>query len=222
MLNTYNSLPEAPLDPIMLAAAEWTELQKTHDDPINTTVGVLNDPDSGKIWRPLAVEEAFIEVAKRARSGSALGYQTQAGNAEFLSGMARLVFGDELAADLDGNSLAFQGLGGTGALSLAGKALAALLRSEDPATKPTLLIDGGWPNHPSIFQDDFTVVAPVRTSDNSANHDMMMEQMHLVPERTALLLQACGYNDDGIDRTDAQWNELLLIAAAKDLPVIMD
>ena len=46
-------LEEVPPDPIMGAGPEWTELQRTYEgEAINTTVGVLLDPETGLIWRP--------------------------------------------------------------------------------------------------------------------------------------------------------------------------
>ena len=219
MTISYNVLPEAPLDPIMQAGVQWATMKQEHDDPVNTTVGVLLDPDDGSVWRPRTVKIALSRVD--IDQPPEYGYQRQAGNAAFLTGMSSLVFGEALQSKLDGDVLGVQALGGTGALALANETL-SVLKSHNRGSRVPLLLDDGWPNHRAIFARDFKVTAPTRSSDRAQNHHLMMEAITKAAPRSVVLLQACGYNDDGIDRSQHQWDELLELISEKDLPVIID
>jgi aromatic-amino-acid transaminase len=217
-MTDYNRLPEAPLDPIMQAGAQWRQMLKTYPDPVNTTVGVLLDPlSNGNIWRPDTVVHALTESEQWTRTSKNYDYQPQAGNKAYLDGMAKLVLNQELGPHV----IAAQALGGTGALTLAKKTFEALVPASKDSGKIPLIFDDGWPNHRNIFGDSFAFGTYPRT-DIEQNHHALMELIGSAEPNTAVLLQACGYNDDGIDRTKQQWDEVLDAIESKDLPLLID
>lgn len=217
MSSAWKKLPKKPLDEIMQANAEWPEFQKVHQDAINTTIGVLIDPDSGKLWRPAAITNALSQTLADIVETKRYGYQQPRGNARFLSETAKLVFGSS-TRDL----LAYQTLAGTGALSLAKELLEILVRPQKDAAL-SLLLDSGWPNHPAIFTSPYTITTYAHLDESGAyNHAAALEAARGMPQHAIFLLQVGGYNDDGADRSQEQWDEILAIAEEKQAVVILD
>ncbi len=219
----FNELLSTPLDQIMVANAEWPDYQATHPGAINTTVGVLVDPVYSQPWQPRAVKEARERALHDAIAGGAFGYQNQTGYAAFTSNVAELVFGENQYLNNPQEILAYQTLGGTGALSLAKDVLAKLL-AKPADTKPPLILDAGWPNHVAIFDEafDITTYEHMTSSTGTYNHQAAIDAFSNAPDGAVFLLQACGYNDDGMDRTQEQWDEILDIAQVKLATVILD
>lgn len=216
MRSQYNQLPDAALDPIMAVNATWPQFKKSYPDAVNTTIGVLLDPSTSAPWRPQSVELAREEALVSIDHNRHYGYQTPAGNEKFLNAAEKVIFGREVPG-----IFRYQSLGGTGALSLAKEAISLLKggRSSIP-----LLLDAGWPNHQAIFRDRFAI----KTYDHASagaigyNHASAMHLVDSLPDNSVLLLQACGYNDDGIDRTKTEWDELISYAADKNHIMILD
>src|SRR5689334_8333239 len=92
----FSKLEPAPLDPIVEAIGRWENLRAVHDDPINATVGVLIDHETGKPWRPWVVGQARGVAAQSIDSYQNYGYQSQAGHGWYLEKMAGTVLGEEL------------------------------------------------------------------------------------------------------------------------------
>lgn len=217
MAGIWKTLPDTPLDDIMLANAAWPEFQKRHKHAINTTIGVLVDPDSGNIWRPKIVSKLLEKTQKSIDSDTLYGYQKQAGNTGFLRSLA-----DHIFSNAPEDLLAFQTLGGTGALSLTRDTLIALLPTQKDKTIPFIL-DGGWPNHLAIFNDPFKVFTYTHLDENGLyNHQAALHALQHAPASPVVLLQVCGYNDDGADRTTKQWDEILKAAKSKKATIILD
>lgn len=216
----YEELPSAELDQIMLANAEWPEFKKLYDDPINTTIGVLIDPDTNNPWRPASVIEAREEAANYIDQFAIFGYQAPAGHKGFLRNAESFVFGfNNSGADI----MSYQSLGGTGALTLTKDILSMLMRS-DNVLQRQLVLDPGWPNHPANFQEEFNITTypHVDPETGSYQHAESLEAIRSVAGGSAVLFQVSGYNDDGVDRTPEEWDEVLDLAKEKELVVILD
>jgi|GEM_PF-2515308 aromatic-amino-acid transaminase len=219
----YNTLDPLPsLDDIALANKDWVQMQQEHADPINGTVGVLLDQSTGKALQPMVVQDARRQGLEEILSGNTFGYQTQKGHEPFLNAVSEWVLGPELYENRRNNLQKLQALGGTGALTMASVALGAMLSNPGQA-KPSLELEAGWGNHKSIFGDVFNI-SSYEHLDEAGNYNHVgalgaIEKLH--PE-AAVLLQACGYNDDGIDRTPEQWDELFVPIKKKGHAVIID
>jgi aspartate/tyrosine/aromatic aminotransferase len=218
MASDFKQIPANPLDPLMIANARWPDFQKQHDRAINTTVGILVDPDTGKIWRPRAVTQALQDALHTISDNARYGYQPQIGNALFLDQAAKLVFGHTPLRDV----LAYQTLGGTGALSLLKDVLIDLHPPQKDSILP-LVLDSGWPNHPAIFSEPFVIMSYPHLNESGAyNHQAALQAIAEAPDKSIILLQVCGYNDDGADRSHQQWDEILDAAAVKKATVVLD
>lgn len=223
MTERFVHLPSAPLDDIMVANAAWPKFQQEHPGAVNTTVGVLLDPVTGKPWQPESVIESREDALAMINNDNEYGYQTQAGNQVLLEELGNTVFGIDTHERIKTDLLKYQALGGTGALSLARETLVNFLQPDKEGKIP-LVLDSGWPNHPAIFSSPFAIstYGHLDAKTGAYNHQGALDSIAAAPGNSVLLLQACGYNDDGADRTAKQWDEVLDAAAAKDAVVILD
>jgi aromatic-amino-acid transaminase len=218
MASHFKHIPANPLDPIMIANTRWPDFQKQHARAVNTTIGVLVDPKTGKIWRPQTVTQAMQDALHTISDNARYGYQPQIGNGLFLEQAAKLVFGRTPLRDM----LAYQTLGGTGALSLLKDTLLGLHAPQSDGTLP-LILDSGWPNHPAIFGEPFVITSyPHLDGTGAYNHQAALQAIAEAPDKPIILLQVCGYNDDGADRSHQQWDEILDAATTKEASVILD
>jgi len=224
MAGIWRDLDRAPLDPIMAANERWPAMVAAHPDAIKTTIGILVNGATGSVWRPRLIEDALVEAVDVNAVAKKYDYLPPLGLNSYREGVARLIMGDPLYEDKVENMVTAQTLGGTTTLTLASKVLARAFDQEKLGSKkPTLLYDGGWKNHEQVFGDDFQIETYDHLDANGKyNHDGLLEKISGADPATVVLLQACGYNDDGIDRTPQQWAELLNLIAAKQLPLILD
>lgn len=223
MPEKFLELPQTPIDPIMIANSKWPSFQQEHLDAINTTIGVLIDPETTKPWRPKAVVESQQEALELTNDSKDYGYQTQSGNQAFLEEAAKIVFGEGPYLRRSGDLIAYQASGGTGALSLAKDTLLSLRKPEADGSIP-LVLDSGWPNHPAIFTSPFAVTTynHLLPGGEGYNHQASLDAVIASPDSSIVLLQTCGYNDDGADRNHSQWDEILDAAQSKESIVILD
>lgn len=214
----FNILPDIQPDQLMLANSAWPAFRNQHPNAVNTTIGVLLDPNTGAPLRFDSVVQAKKQVSDNIDIEHKYSYQTSLGNAKFLQAAKDLMFDDDEAVDITG----FQSIGGTGALRLTNDALVYLM-SRGVKT-PTLVLDSGWPNHQVIFGRDFDI-ATYQHADyetGTYNHIGAVEALRNAPTGSIALFQVSGYNGDGLGRTQQQWDELLDIAADKGHVVVLD
>lgn len=223
MNSAFNSLPDTTVDSIMLANARWPEFQKQHDNAINTTIGVLLDPLTSLPWQPQTVIEARRQVLGATTKQSAFGYQPQVGYQDFIIEAGKLVFNESIYANNESDIDGYQTLGGTGSLSLVEDTLQALLKPNNQGQMP-LLLDAGWPNHPAIFRHPFaiTTYAHLHPRTGTYNHHAAVDALAALADKSVILFQTCGYNDDGADRSQQEWDELLTLAQKRSAIVILD
>jgi aspartate/tyrosine/aromatic aminotransferase len=219
MIERYQDIPPAPLDPIMQANATWPGFKDRNPDAINTTIGVMIDPETGYPWRPACVVKALELEAQIIANHGDYGYQAPAGSQDLI---------DSIKAVYDPGShhapaTIYQALGGTGALQLTKLALLELV-PEPAQGNRQLVLDRGWPNHQNIFGSDFDITS-YQHADYKAglyNHEASVAALVAAPDRATVLFQGYGYNDDGLDRSTQEWGEVLAIAAEKEMTVILD
>jgi len=216
-----NAFPEVGDDPIMQTKEDFRA--STAKDKINAGVGVVIDPSTGKPQQ--------LDVYREARRDydPDTGYLNQIGHQPYLEEHARrLVFGEEIWGSMQqnlenddrrpDNMVWAQSIGGTGGLALA----SALLRKGLRESK--LLIDPGWGNHLKVFGEGLEISSYQHEDPDTRkyDHEAFIEALEAMPNGTAVLLQVCGYNGDGLDRTNEQWDEIIEICKSKSITPVLD
>jgi aspartate/tyrosine/aromatic aminotransferase len=223
MTDRFNELPPTTVDQIMVANAQWPAFLAEHPDAVNTTIGVMIDPEGSSPWQPNSVKLARENALHDVLGAGAFGYQNQSGYAAFLAAAGKQVFGQDRYIRNTSEILAYQTLGGTGALSLAKDVLEGVVKKDRDGRIPVVL-DAGWPNHPAIFAEPFDVqdYQHMNAQTGAYNHEAALKAFSNAPDNAVFLLQTCGYNDDGMDRTSQQWDEILQIAQDKEATILLD
>ena len=207
----------------MLASARWPAFLAEHPGAVNTTIGVMIDPVGSYPWQPDSVKLAREDALQSVLESGTFGYQNQSGYAEFLAAAGEQVFGRDEYIRHASEILAYQTLGGTGAVTLARDVLEAVVKADRDGNIP-LVLDAGWPNHPAIFTQPFAVHDYPHLDEQTGtyDHDAALTAFNNAPDNAVFLLQTCGYNDDGMDRTPEQWDEILQLAQTKQATVLLD
>jgi aromatic-amino-acid transaminase len=223
MSDLFKKLPITTVDPIMIANAAWPEFSSKHPDAVNTTIGVMINQKTHKPWQPRTVTIARESALQEINKASAYGYQTQTGYGDFLNNAAKYVFGETLSKEHHNDMLAYETLGGTGALYLTKETLLEIIRRDVSGSIP-LFLDPGWPNHPAIFAEPFSISSYEHlTPDGQYNHQAACMSLNSEKQKSIVgIFQVGGYNDDGADRTIREWQEIAEIAANKNMVVVLD
>jgi aspartate/tyrosine/aromatic aminotransferase len=219
----FKNLPNSSVDDIMTANARWPKFQNAHKNAINTTIGVIIDSETLQPWQPKTVVSTRLETLQLITKNHTFAYQTQVGNVAFLSEAAKMTFGDELYDQSSNELLSYQSLGGTGALFLVKEILVSFIKPSNLGTI-SLILDSGWPNHPAIFESPFSITSYKHSDPQTGlyNHAAAMQVIDQTAAGHVLLLQTCGYNDDGADRTPEQWDEIFDLAEKKKSVLVLD
>ena len=134
-------------------------------------------------------------------------------NHEYLSmeGLPRFLLGAKtiaLGAAVDISRVAsIQTIGGTGACHLG----AAFLKKWYHSGAIALISDPSWENHLDLFEHEgiqtstYPYWDPVK---RGINFDAMMAAVETAPNRSLVVLHACGHNPTGADLTKSQWMTL--------------
>jgi aspartate aminotransferase, mitochondrial len=128
-------------------------------------------------------------------------------------------YGDDCAALQEKRIQGVQALSGTGGLRIMGELLKVHGYSEIYVPNPT------WGNHIPIFQKSGLEVRKYRYYDfasSSLDFSGLMEDMHKMPNKSAVLLHACAHNPTGMDPTMEQWQEISQICKDKQLLPFFD
>lgn len=206
----------APLpDQIMRANQRFRIASSEGRDVINTGIGVLIE-DNGQIFMPSDLRAHLPEVVEDTIL-QVYGYQTPRGHEGYLSATI-------IQNSLGGGSGAESGIasvqtaGGTGALATIARVLPEMFELKSKR----LYIDGGWSNYQAIFKD--YEVHTIRRLDKNGryDHEHYIENLDSLPIGSPILLQAGGFNDDGQDRTDGQWDDVGTLIIKNELVPIID
>ncbi len=191
------------------------------ENPNKVNAGVGTIMDENGVLTPKVVATTRTEIAETVEG---MGYLSPAGHAPFLELNAKhLVFGEDLLREIGGikKVVAAQTPGGTAALYVAHRVLSKF--PDD--SKKKLLLDPGWGNHRTIFQDldpNPTTYQHEDPETRKYNHAAYLEVLKNHPKDCPVLLQVAGYNDDGSERSEEQWNEIADIVMQKELIPILD
>lgn len=182
---------------------------------VNAGIGMIMDPKTGKPFVSKTLQKIGKEIAFDDN-----GYLPSHGHEAYLSLHAKhLIFGNDLWEAMHTTTVKAQTIGGTNALELAGEILKMGLNKNNWA----LLLDTGWPNHPKIFKD-FIITDYVHEDPHTRqyDHDAYIKALKNHDAGSMVLLQVGGYNDDGTERNNDQWDEIAEIIAGKNVIPILD
>lgn len=211
--NWFDSYLEVPADPIMQANLDF--LADSRINKVNAGIGMIMDPKTKKPFVSPTLKKIGKEIAFDDN-----GYLPSHGFDEYLDIHAQqLIFGDALWGRIKSTIVKAQTIGGTNALELAGELLDLGLS----INQKQLLLDSGWPNHPKIFKK-FNIINYQHENPKSRtyNHTVYIEKLTKLPKRNIVVVQVGGYNDDGTERNEAQWEEIVQIIKEQDHIPILD
>ena len=205
-----------------------TNLQQQPADALLALIKLYDaDPNPGKIDLGVGVYRtghgvtpvfAAIKAAERklVESQESKAYLGPEGDMGFVAALMPYVFG-KANPTMNGRIEGMQTPGGTGSLRLA----LALVRKANIAR--VWMGTPSWPNHAQICAD---LGLELKTfshagADGTADMDGLRAAIAAAEEGDAILLHGCCHNPTGIDYSDAQWDEIAgLVAARKLLPVL--
>jgi len=211
-LDSLNEL--GPVDQIMSANARYKEMVagKQFEMPINSAVGLVMGEDS----KPLMPNVVGTVLQG---TGEFLGYQSPRGNEGYLDAV---VVRYELADPSEVVSV--QVAGGTDALSIASVALRRVFSPAETGHK--LIYDAGWPNYVNVFEvfSGWSLNGDARklTDEEKYDHAFYITELENAGKNSVVLIQASGYNGDGMDRSDEEWNEVVEAIVSRGLIPLID
>lgn len=182
-----------------------TEYRKDERDfKVNLTVGVYVEEDGGKPPIMKAIKNAEEKLLKDEITKSYLGI---AGDQEYLSLTAKLVFGD-----IDQSEIAMiQTIGGTSALRLGFEFLRKNGLDQVSVSDPT------WANHLQILNNLDYKIHTYDHREAAINFAVYLDHLNSLDNGSLILLQARNHNPTGIDFTKSQWKEISEICKKKNL-----
>jgi len=140
---------------------------------------------------------------------------------EFTEAATSVMFGKEHPIVVNKKYIAFQCLGGTGAIRLCAEFMHMCLHKTTVyVSKPT------WPNHIQVFsQSGFTDIREYRywnAEKKGINFEGMMEDLENAPGESVIVLHAVAHNPTGVDLTKDQWTQVLDLLVRRNLTIVMD
>jgi aromatic-amino-acid transaminase len=213
-MSIFSAIAAAPLDPVVVSIEQFAA--DPRPGKVNLGVGMYYD-GAGQVPLLRAVREAERLVAPGTRPWT---YMPVEGLPAFREAVARLILGEGHPILETGRLVAFQTLGGTGALSMA----AHLLRQLAPAAA-VVTSDPSWPNHFPLFEEvGFTVGTYPYYDPATGGVDFPRASAAIgqLPAGTIVLFQGCCHNPTGADVTHDEWRALADIVAARGLVPVVD
>lgn len=198
--------------------------------PLLLGVGEIRDPHSQKRepWAPTVFVEACQEAAK---NPATRGYLLPTGSDRALRLHAQhLIFDPGIWAELGGSNEDIRPPGVVWANTVGGGQavwLSCDLAASrfDKGERTMVLETPGWPNYHNIATltgfDRIVEVDRKRGDGGWYDHQRYLSVLQVLPQ-SVLVLQASGYNGDGIDKTPQQWHDIAEVAAAKGHVVVLD
>ncbi|EDY84438.1 aminotransferase, classes I and II superfamily [Verrucomicrobiia bacterium DG1235] len=213
-MSYFDTVSLAPADPIL----SLTEAFKSDPNPdkINLSVGVFVD-QSGTTPILDTVKEAEKRLLATSKTKS---YLPMTGSPAYASLTQKLVFGDELAASLQGRVATLQTPGGTGALRVAADFIA-----KNTSAQKIWLSNPTWANHKGIFSAPGLGLDTYDYFDSdtlSLDYPAFLKALENIPAGDIVVLHGCCHNPTGADLTPDQWEDVARIAASKQWIPLVD
>lgn len=237
----FLDLPPPPVSSAGPFALEAEYKTDSNEHKVNLIIGAYRD-DDGRPWSLSSVTEASslsppagestntntTNLARQAKSSlnvvnSLHEYPPLRGDAEFLEGARRLVFGDKLVEQHAQRLSSIQTVSGTGANSLVAKFV-----QKNARASAIWLPDPTWINHADIWHDNAPGVKVreypyYNAVTRSFDFDAMMACLECnAREDDVILLHACAHNPTGLDPSKSQWGAIADLCQRKKLFVVFD
>lgn len=212
-MSRFLQLEQLPADPILSIAT----LFQADPRPFKVNLGIGAYLD--ETLRPVVMEAVTQAEAKLFSRQLDKEYAPIGGQPQFCKLISELLIGEALSAQLQGDLVALQTVGGAGGLYLAGRLLQQLGHQQIHLPDPT------WANHAPLFHTS-TIEAVSYPYFDPQSHALRFEALcdyleQLQPE-SAVLWHGCCHNPTGVDPTSSQWDQLLEIIARKRLLPLFD
>lgn len=207
----FEKLQPAPADKILALIGLYRADPRA--DKVDLGVGVYKD-ETGATPVMRAVREAEQRLYAEQNTKTYLGL---AGDTQFNSAMARMVFGP--TADMS-RIRAAQAPGGSGALRLVAE---LLKRTRADAT--VWVSDPTWPNHIPMMRGAGLQVAEYPYFDaatGGVRFDDMLATLKQAPSGDVVLLHGCCHNPTGANLTAAQWEAIADLLVERQLMPFID
>lgn len=207
----FEKLQPAPADKILALIGLYRADSRA--DKVDLGVGVYKD-ETGATPVMRAVREAEQRLYAEQNTKTYLGL---AGDTQFNSAMARMVFGP--TADMS-RIRAAQAPGGSGALRLVAE---LLKRTRADAT--VWVSDPTWPNHIPMMRGAGLQVAEYPYFDaatGGVRFDDMLATLRQAPSGDVVLLHGCCHNPTGANLTAAQWVAIADLLVERQLMPFID
>ncbi|HEY5718597.1 MAG TPA: aminotransferase class I/II-fold pyridoxal phosphate-dependent enzyme, partial [Motiliproteus sp.] len=209
----FEHISRLPNDPILGLSAAYREDQ----NPLKVDLGV-------GVYKTATGETPVLACVKQAEqwlleNEPSKSYIAPVGNADFVSGMSRLIMGEGalLAA---GRVATAQAPGGTGALRVGAE---FVKRCNSNAT--VWISSPTWANHIPLFGEAGLTVKEYPYFDaatSSVDFTAMRAALEQMGPNDVVLLHGCFHNPSGADLSAEQWEEVALLAKARGFMPFID
>jgi aromatic-amino-acid transaminase len=212
--NMFDRLPQFTADPILALIGRYAADKRSQK--IDLGVGVYkNEAGETPVLKAVKAAEAIILRDEKTKT-----YLGASGNLDYSKHLKALVLGEQVLAEAGSRVVAFQAVGGTGALRVAADLLAKVEpRGAVWVGTPT------WPNHLAIFQaaglkiESYVYVAPLQQEVDFAQ---VLDAAKRAQKGDAFLIHACCHNPTGIDFSHTQVDELLAVLRERGVFPLVD
>jgi len=210
----FDRLPQFTADPILALIGRYAADKRSQK--IDLGVGVYkNEAGETPVLKAVKAAEAIILRDEKTKT-----YLGASGNLDYSKHLKALVLGEQVLAEAGSRVVAFQAVGGTGALRVAADLLAKVEpRGAVWVGTPT------WPNHLAIFQaaglkiESYVYVAPLQQEVDFAQ---VLDAAKRAQKGDAFLIHACCHNPTGIDFSHTQVDELLAVLRERGVFPLVD
>jgi len=210
----FNSLEKLPPDAIIGIMGMFRADQDARK--VDLSVGVYQD-ESGNTPVLDCVKRAEQELLA---SETTKTYVSIAGNAGFIAGMEKLLYGADHATLRDGRVATVQTPGGSGGLCVAGH----LLHRAKASTR-VHVSDPSWPNHIPLLKLSGLHLETYPYYDKARHRidfEAMVEAVERIHSGDVLLIHGCCHNPCGADLSHEQWNVLAELCVRRGIVPLVD
>ncbi|WP_221077127.1 amino acid aminotransferase [Agarivorans aestuarii] len=210
----FERVSAAPADPIL----GLTEAFKADDRPnkINLGVGIYkNEAGQTPVLATVKIAEKRLLENEATKS-----YLSIEGNPAYGKEVQKLLFGADSEIVASQRGFTAQSPGGTGALHNA-----AEFAYNHLGVRTVWVSNPTWANHGNIFKAlglEVKAYDYYNAETKDLDFDAMLTSLEQVAEGELVLFHGCCHNPTGIDPTQAQWEQLASLTAAKKALPLFD
>jgi aromatic-amino-acid transaminase len=210
----FERVSAAPADPIL----GLTEAFKADDRPnkINLGVGIYkNEAGQTPVLATVKIAEKRLLENEATKS-----YLSIEGNPAYGKEVQKLLFGADSEIVASQRGFTAQSPGGTGALHNA-----AEFAYNHLGVRTVWVSNPTWANHGNIFKAlglEVKAYDYYNAETKDLDFDAMLKSLEQVAEGELVLFHGCCHNPTGIDPTQAQWEQLASLTAAKKALPLFD